>query len=133
MSILTNALKIVDGVTKVLKFQSTITFERYLSEDEYGAESYGAAVPLSVIQELKQRSVKTPTGELATSTATLTFLDVPALVAATPNVTGGGKEGFIFANDRITLANGSVQPILNVGGFVDGENGRLIPTEVYLG
>lgn len=133
MSILTDALKVVDGVTKSLKLQATVTFERYMSSTGYGAEVYGGAATLSAILEYKQRSVRTSTGELAQSTATLTIVDLPALIAVTPAVTGGGKAGWVFTKDRITLPNGTKQPILNVGGFVDGGSGQLIPTEVYLG
>jgi hypothetical protein len=73
------------------------------------------------------------TGIQAVSSATVTLLDLPATIAATPAVVGGGKEGWVFAKDRITLPNGNTQHILNVGGFVDGDSGRLIPTEVFLG
>ncbi len=133
MSILTNALKVIDGVTKSLALQATITFERYQSSAGDGAETYGSPVTLYSVVEFKQRSVRTSSGELAQSTATLTIVDLPALVAATPAITGGGKAGWIFTKDRITLPNGAKQPILNVGGFVDGGGGQLIPTEVYLG
>jgi len=133
MSILTNALGIADKVTKSLKLQTSVTFKRYKSSTGSGAESYGSAVSLSAVVEFKQRQVRSSTGELALSTATVTFLDVPALVAATPAVTGGGKAGWVFTKDYITLPNGSAPPILNVGGFVDGGSGQLIPAEVYLG
>jgi len=133
MSILTNALSIADKVTKSLKFQATITFRRYLSSTGSGAESYGATLSLYAVVEYKQRQVRTSSGELALSTATLTLIDLPAVIAATPAVTGGGKAGWIHTKDLITLPNGSKTPILNVGGFVDGGSGQLIPTEVYLG
>ncbi len=133
MSILTDALKTVDAITKSLKLQATVTFRRYLSSDAYGVESFGPVISLYTILEYKQRSVKTSTGILAQSTATLTIVDLPALILATPAVTGGGKAGWVFTKDQITLPNGYVAPILNVGGFVDGGGGNLIPTEVYLG
>jgi len=133
MSLLTDVLGIADGVTKSLGFQSSITFRRYLSSDGYGVETYGTPVPLSTVLEYKQRSVKTANGEMAQSTATLTMLDLPALIEATPLVVGGGLEGWVHTKDEITLPNGAKPPILNVGGFVDGGTGRLIPTEVYLG
>ena len=133
MSILTNALRTADKITKSLKLQTTVTFYRYRAGDGYGSETYGSAVSLSAVVEYKQRSIKTQSGEMAQSVATLTLLDLPALVAATPAVTGGGKAGWVFVKDQIVLPDSSKPPILNVGGFVDGGSGNLIPTEVYLG
>jgi hypothetical protein len=133
MSLLTDVLKIADNVTKGLQLQASITFRRFSSIDGYGAESYGTSTTLPAILEFKQRSVRTSTGEMAQSTATLTLVDLPAVIAATPAVTGGGKLGWVFTKDEVTLPNGTKPPILNVGGFVDGGGGNLIPTEIYLG
>jgi len=133
MTILTDALGIIDEVTKSLEFQTTITFQRYKSSAGDGTEVYGSAVPLSVVLEFKQRSVRTAEGELSISSAILTIVDLPAIIAATPATAGGGKAGWVNTKDRIILPNGTKPPILNVGGFVDGGSGRLIPTEVYLG
>jgi hypothetical protein len=133
VSLLTDVLKTIDGVTKGLNLQTSFTFRRYSSSDGYGAESYGTSTTLMAVLEFKQRSVRTATGEMAQSTATLTLVDPAAVIAATPAVTGGGKLGWVFTKDEITLPNGTKPPILNVGGFVDGGGGNLIPTEVYLG
>ena len=133
MSLLTDVLKIADSVTKSVKFQASITFRRYTGGTGYGVESYGSTVALYAVLEYKQRQVKTSTGVMAHSSATLTFLDLPAVIAATPAITGGGQSGWMFTKDEITLPNGTKPPILNVGGFVDGGGGNLIPTEVYLG
>lgn len=133
MSILTSALDIANKITKSMKLQAPITFERYLSGEGYGTESYGSTIPLTAVLEYKQRQVRAVGGELVLSTATLTLLDVTAVVAATPAIVNGGKAGWVFVKDRITLADGSKPAILNVGGFVDGGSGYLIPTEVYLG
>lgn len=133
MSLLTDVLKIIDGVTKPLELQATVTFRRYLSGGGYGDESYGSPVTLYTVLEYKQRAVKSMEGELAHSTATLTIVDLPALIAATPAVAGISLEGWMHTKDEITLPNGTKPPILNVGGFVDGGGGNLIPHEVYLG
>jgi hypothetical protein len=133
MSLLTDVLNIADKVTASLKLQSSITLARYTGSDAYGTETYSGPVSLKVAVEYKQRSVKTSTGEIAISTATVTFLNLVALVAATPAVAGVSVEGEVFTQDKIVLPNGGVPPILNIGGFVDGGTGRLIPTEVYLG
>ncbi len=133
LSLLTDVLNVADSVTASLKLQNTVTFERYLGSDEYGTVTFGAPTILAAIVEYKQRSVKTSTGELTISPATVTFLNLAALLAATPAVVNGGAAGEIFTQDKITLPNGNSQPILNLGGFVDGGTGRLIPAEVYLG
>lgn len=133
MSLLTDVLKTLDSVTKGLDLQTSFTFRRLTSATGYGVESYGSPTTLTGVLEFKQRSVRTSSGEMAQSTATLTLVDLPAIIAATPAVTGGGKAGWVFTKDEITLPNGTKPPILNVGGFVDGGGGNLIPTEVYLG
>jgi hypothetical protein len=134
MSLLTDVLKIADGVTKGLKLQAKVTFRRYQgSTDGYGTENYGSSISLSAVYEQKQRPVMTPAGDMAHSSAILTIVDLPALVGATPAVVGGGKAGWVHVKDSITLANGDKPPILNVGGFVDGGGGNLIPHEIYLG
>lgn len=133
VSLLTDVLGIADAVTDSLELQGSVTFERYLGSDAYGTPIYGAPVSLKAAIDYKQRNAKTAEGELAISTATITFLNLAALLAATPAVAGAGAEGEMFTQDRIMLPNGNAQPILNVGGFVDGGTGRLIPTEVYLG
>lgn len=132
MSLLTDALGIAHGVTDSLGLQATVLFQRYQGSDGYGTENYSTAVSLKAVVEQKQQSVKSPSGEMAQSTATVTFLDIPALLAATPVVSGISLLGYVFTKDRIVLPNGLSQPILNVGGFVDGGSGRVIPTEVYL-
>jgi hypothetical protein len=133
MTILTDALAIIHSVIKPLGFEASVTFQRYKSSAGDGTEIYGSAIPLDVVLEFRQRSVRTAEGELSISSATITIVDLPALLAATPATTGGGKAGWVFTKDRVILPNGTKPPILNVGGFVDGGTGYLIPTEIYLG
>ncbi len=133
MSLLTGALGIVDSVTASLKLQATVTFARYLRSDGYGVKTYGTPVVLAAVVEKKQKSIRTLEGELTMSTAVVTFVNLPALIAATPEVAGVSKLGYVYAQDLITLPDGLSPPILNLGGFVDGGSGFSIPTEVYLG
>lgn len=127
MSIL-NALragvKVADKITKPV--QPSVTFERDLGTDAYGTKAYGTVVSLRAIVDWRQKQVRTPTGILSVSRASVMFLDIAALVAAT------GGTG-ISDNDKITLPDGTTGPILDLSGFIDAGTGQPLATEVFLG
>jgi hypothetical protein len=137
MSLLTDVLGVANEVTKSLELQTTVSFQRWLGSDGYGAETWGTVVVLDAVVEFKQRQVKSSrmssVGEVVMSSARITFLNLTQLLAATPAVTGKSAVGVINPQDRIVVTGSVEQPILTVDGFVDGGSGRLIPTEVYLG
>ncbi len=119
-----SGIKTADSVTKDL--QPSVQFFRYTSSDGFGTRTYAAAVSLHAIVDLKQRQIRTLSGELSMCQASVLFLDIAALVAAT----GGDGVG---DNDKIVLTDGKTGPILNYGGFVDAGTGKPMYTEVYLG
>jgi hypothetical protein len=138
MSLLSNSVSIIDSVTNSLQLQVIITVERFIGTDEFGTKSYGAPGQLRTVLEKKQRSVKLANGEVAPSTATLTIVDIPGLIAVTPEVTLPTGElhqaGRLHPDDRLTMPDGTVQAMLNTGGFIDAESINYpVANEVYLG
>lgn len=125
MTILDVGVAIANKVTKSLKLQATVIYEREIGTDGYGTRTYGSAVPLRAIVDFTSKQVRTQDGVLTVTRATITLLDRPAIVAAT-NGDGVGN------NDRFTLPDGDTGPILDIGGFVQ-EGGALIPTTVMIG
>jgi len=121
---LRSGIKVVDQVTKPL--QPFVTFEREGTADAYGTKTYSTAVQLRAIVDWKQKQVRTPSGILSVSRASVMFLDIDALVAATAG------EG-ISDNDKITLPDGTTGPILDMSGFIDAATGHPIATEVFIG
>lgn len=124
LDVLRSGISVADKVTKSL--QSTVTYERYLSEDGYGTKTYAAAVQLRAIVDYVSVQVRTGSGQLTVSRATITLLDIAAVSAAT---SGLGIDN----NDRFTLPDGDTGPILDIRGFVDAGTGHPISTEVVIG
>lgn len=117
-------VKLADKITKPL--QATVLYERESAEDEYGATTRNAPVPLRAIVDFGRKQVRTATGELTVTRATIDLLDIDAVVAATAG------EG-IGNNDRFTLPDGDTGPILDISGFVDAGTGHPIATTVMIG
>lgn len=124
LNILRNGVAIANTVTKPL--QATVSYERYVSSDYAGEKTYAVAVDLRAIVDWKQKQVRTASGILSVSRASVMFIDIVELDAAT------GGLGISDA-DRITLPDGTTGPILDMAGFIDAGTGRPLATEVYLG
>lgn len=125
LNIVRSGVRIADKVTKSL--QCTVVFERCTGTDDQGARAYAEGpVSLRAIVDAKIQQIRNAQGILDVSRATITLLDVAALDAAT------GSRG-VSPEDRLTLQDGSVGPILNVGGFADAGTGRQVTTTVYIG
>lgn len=124
LDVLRSGVRIADGVTKPL--QAIVTLERYSGEDSYGTKTYTGVVKLRAIVDWKQKQVRTQTGILSVSRASVMFIDAAALKKATNN------EG-IDDNDRITLPDGTTGPILDMSGFIDAGTKLPLATEVYIG
>lgn len=125
LDVIRNGVAIADSVTKPL--QEMVSLE-HISGPASGSgdQGYNAPVSLPAIVDWKQRHLRTANGELSVSRASVLFLDIDALSAAT------NDEG-IADNDKITLADGTTGPILDMGGFIDAGTGRPFATEVFLG
>jgi hypothetical protein len=129
LDILRTGVKIADGVTKPL--QATVSYWRYIGSDGYGTKTYSppatsAGIQLKAIVDWKQKQVRTASGVLSVSRASLTFLNILAVVVATSGE-GIGDE------DLIILPDGTTGPILDMAGFIDAGTGHPIATEVFLG
>jgi len=118
-------VKVADSVTKPV--QADVLFARAVADASgYGAWTFPSSVPLKAVVDWKQKQLRTGEGVLSVSRASVLFLDIVALVAAT------GGEG-ISDNDRITLPDGTTGPILDMSGFIDAGTGHPLATEVFLG
>ena len=129
LDVVRSAVVIADQVTKPL--QATVSFRHYVSSDGYGTRIYSPdealpAAQLKAIVDWKQKQVRTMSGILSVSRASVMFLDIAALVAAT------GGEG-VDDLDMIVLPDGTTGPILDMSGFIDAGTGHPVATEVWLG
>jgi len=125
LDVVRSAVKIADNVTKPL--QAEVKFEKSTGKDRYGKVNFDRApVYLKAIVDWKQKHVRTTSGNLTVTRASVTFLDVAALAEATVN------EG-VNDTDKITLPDGTTGPILDMSGFIDPGTGQPIATEVFLG
>lgn len=124
LDVLRKGVAIANTVTKPV--QANVTYERYQSTDGYGTKTYASATTLKAIVDWKQLQVRTRDGVLTVSRATVIFIDIDALKAATSNAG-------ISDHDKITLPDGTSGPILNMSGFIDAGTGIPLATEVYLG
>lgn len=129
LDVLRAGVKIADGVTKPL--QATVSFWHFVSSDGEGTKTYVPArtapgAQLKAVVDWTQKSIRTMTGELSVSRASVMFLDIAALNAAT------GGEG-VDDDDVIVLPDGTTGPILDMKGFIDAVTGHPVVTEVFLG
>jgi len=129
LDVLRTGVAVADSVTKPL--QATVQFRHFVSADGEGARTYSPAanlpaLSLAAVVDWKQKHLRTATGELSVSRASVLFLNVAALAAAT---SGQG----IDDKDVIVLPDGTTGPILDMTGFIDAVTGHPIATEVFLG
>lgn len=115
---------VANNVTKSL--QPLVTYERSLGDNGFGTNNYAAPVQLHAIVDWKQKHLRTQSGELTVSRASVQFLDIQEVVAATGGVG-------IDDDDKITLPDGTTGPIIDMSGFIDAGTGHPFATEVFLG
>lgn len=121
MSLISSMVALADSLTQSFGLQADIQYWAYVSSNGAGKVTYsppypGAGVVVKAIVDKRQRMVKTASGELVQSQASVTFL----------------RPTTINLFDRIVLPDGTTGPILNTGAFMDGSNAGIL-TEVYLG
>lgn len=123
MSIISNAVKVVDKIGGSLKFKSKVTLKSLKTDavsaalNAKGDLQYNSVKYLAFVDR-KQRLVRTFQGEESMSTSTV--------IIAKPGV-------LVKEHDRIVLDDGTDQPVIGSGGYVDGATNRQAFTEAYLG
>lgn len=126
LHVLRSAVAIADNVTKPI--QALVSYSRCTgtNTDGYGTKTFATPVMLRAIVDWRQKHLRTMTGELTVSRASVAFLDIAALVAAT------NGEG-IGDSDLIVLPDGTTGPIIDMSGFIDAGTGHPLSTEVWIG
>lgn len=113
---LRSGIALANNLTSSL--QASVVHKVSAGQDLRGKQLYPTAVNRRAIVEMKQKSIKTPSGELVMARASVLFLDPAVIVKVT---------------DQIILPDGSTGPILDIEGFVDAEIGKPMLTQVFLG
>jgi hypothetical protein len=133
LDVVRSAVAVANSVTKPL--QTSVGYYRYVSSDGEGKRTYSPDItlpgtPLDAVLEYKQKSVKTKSGDITQSRATLTLVDIAQLLAATNSL--GISEDDLLLMPGQTVGGTALTPILSVGGFIDA--GTLVPiaTEAYI-
>ena len=124
LDVLRSGIATADAVTKPL--QPTVSYERYTGADLYGTPAFAASVSLRAIVDWKQKQLRTSTGVLSVSRASIMLLNIADVVTAT----GGAG---INDEDKFTLPDGTTGPILDMSGFIDAGTGHPIATEIFIG
>ena len=124
LDVLRSGIATADAVTKPL--QPTVSYERYTGADLYGTPTFAAAISLNAIVDWKQKQLRTSTGVLSVSRASIMLLNIADVVTAT----GGAG---INDEDKFTLPDGTTGPILDMSGFIDAGTGHPIATEIFIG
>lgn len=106
--------------------QALVAYERCLGSDAYGQRIFAAPVTLHAIEDWRSQQVRTKDGILTATRATLLFLNIAEVVAAT------GGAGF-SEEDRYTLSDGSSGPVLDLAGFVDAGTTHPLATTILMG
>jgi hypothetical protein len=121
--IIRNAVALANDLTMDLQTENDgksgiVTRIPFLSVDGSGNKTYGPPQKLPAIVDWKQRQLRTTTGELSVSRASVMFLD-PKVV--------------VDDDDIIILPDGTTGPILDESGFIDGGTSNPFFTEIWLG
>ena len=127
LDVLRGGVKTIHKITKAGKLQAPVSYVRVTARDEYGApSSFSGAVSLTAIVDFANHLVRNKEGVEVMARATLTFLSVDDIVAAT----GGAG---VDEDDQFTLADGSKGKVVGIGGFMDSVTYGPIPLTVHLG
>lgn len=107
-------VKLADTLTKSL--QASVVWEHFVRATGSGDETTTKKTIKAVVV-YKQRLIRTMSGELAPSSASVTILDPTVVVSA---------------NDHFVLPNGIRSDVLNISGPVDPATGNPFMVEVFL-
>jgi|SRR5580765_3136039 len=125
LGVLQNGVKTLNRITRSGGLQAQITYVQKTGATA-SDPSFAAGVPVHAHVDFKAVQVRTREGTLATTRAVLTWTDVAEILLVT-----GGRG--VTVDDFFTLTDGSVGPVLSVGGYIDSGTGQPVATEIYLG
>lgn len=112
-----NLLSFADNFTQGQGLQTTVTQKVWTApQDEYGTVTFGSVSHKAMVDQ-RQRRVRSSSGQLVMTIASVTFLRP---------ITMGAK-------DKLVLADGTTGEIVATEGFVDGVTGREMFKQVWLG
>jgi hypothetical protein len=127
-SIVRNAMKVADSVTKDL--HEEVTLHRWNGQDDTGAPTYAAALTLKALVSHSAKRTRNAAGEEVLSTAQVTFLKP---IKALSPVVADRKEP-VDERDKIIFANGKTGPILRTdGGLADPTTDDGYVTQIWMG
>lgn len=127
MSLLAGLVAVANSVTQSLGLQASVLHYAFVSADGAGKVSYAAAVERTAIVTEKQKLVRTFSGEMAVSNASVVFLD--------PSAVGEFDKIVLPVNgvlDISTTARDNAQPLIATDAFIDDTNAAIL-TEIYIG
>jgi len=105
--------------TVTAPLQALVSHEvSHLSTDGFSTRTYDAPILRPAIVDWKQKHVRTLSGELTVSRASILFLD-PSVI--------------VDDHDRLTLPDGTTGPVLDMSGYIDPITGHPVATEIFLG
>lgn len=120
-----SAVATADKVVKSL--EEEVVHVAWIGQDHFGKEKYAAPVSRKALVEQGIKDRRLGDGRIVTTRAKLTFLEI-----VEPNG-ANGRVGAIDPRDKISLADGTSGPILDIGGLRDPEMLRPYLYEVLLG
>lgn len=120
-----SGVALADSLTAPL--QGTVTHEAWTATTALGEKTFAAGVGRKAIIELKTRERQTSDGRTILTTAKITFLRPIAAHG------GAGRKEPIDSRDRLTLPDGSTDPVADVDALIDPDTGRGYYATVYLG
>lgn len=124
LDVLRSGIKVADNITK--PFQGYVQYRRCTAKDEYGTKTMGSTQLLRGLIDATQRQVRRSDGTFMVVDATIDFLDVAKVKAATSD------KGFSI-DDEFTLPDGKKRPTLSAGGFMDAGTTKPVVYKVMLG
>jgi len=118
-------LELADSLTAPL--QATVSHEAWQHSDGLGGGTYAAAVNRPAIIVRRNRERQMSDGRTILTTARITFLR-----PIDPEGSVGRQEP-VDSRDRLTLPDGSTDPVADVEALIDPDTGRGYYAVVYLG
>ena len=120
-----SAVATADKVSKSL--QEEVVHSAWIGQDMFGKAEFATSVYRKAMVEQGIKDRRLGDGRIVTTRAKITFLET-----VEPNG-AEGRVGAIDPRDKISLADGTSGPILDVGGLRDPEMLRPYLYEVLLG